>query len=215
MKTVKHYKDLTQIKNNDKIDYLKYRTGKIKHELWLKSRKSDSVYITSYDQCILDNLQEGSTGIFGSAGYFLEDCVEDLTVMEKEPIVKKFYPKAIIVKEREDIGRLYPKHFNNFIVTNNRSDMWCDSKGLIKHIKNYQQAMAPDCLFIYSIRDTQFTPWNRLKINHYKMFVDLAKQIEQIGFKCQQTQIDFANGDGNENPDTTNGNIRYIFKCTK
>ena len=125
MKTVNHYHDLTKIKNNDKLDYLKYRTGKIKHELWLKSRKSDSVYITSYDQCILDNLQTGKTGIFGSAGYYLEDCVEDLTVLEKDPIVKKFYPKAIIVKGREDIGRLYPKYFNNFIVTNNRSDMWC------------------------------------------------------------------------------------------
>ncbi len=215
MKTIKQYADLTQIKNNDKIDYLKYRTGKIKHELWLKSRKSNSVYITSYDQCILDNLAEGQTGIFGSAGYYLEDCVKNLTVIEQKSIVKKFYPKAIIVKDRKDISKFFPKYFNNFIVTNNRSDMWCDAKTMINHIKNYKKAMAPGCIFFYSIRDTQFTPWNRLKVNHYKMFVDLAKQIEQIGFECMQTQIDFAIGDGNENPDTTNGNIRYIFKCIK
>lgn len=215
MKTVKHYNDLTKVNNNDKIDYLKYRTGKIKHELWLKSRKSDSVYITAYDQCILDNLQPGSTGIFGSAGYYLEDCVDNLTVIEKDAIVKKFYPKAVIVKERGEIGKLFPRHFNNFIVTNNRSDMWTDGEGIVNHIKKYKEAMATGCVFFYSIRDTQFTPWNRLKINHYKMFVGLAKQIEQAGFECIQTQIDFANGDGNENPDTTNGNIRYIFKCTR
>jgi hypothetical protein len=215
MKTIKHYKDIEQVKHSDKIAYLKYRTNKIKHELWLRSRKSNNVYITSYDQHILDHLGPGPTAIFGSAGYYLEDCVDDLTVIEKDSIVKKFYPKAVIVDNREDIGKLFPARFKNFIVTNNRSDMWCDAQGLKAHIEKYRTAMAPDCLFFYSIRDTQFTPWNRLKINHYKMFVDLAKQIENIGFECLQTQIDLANGDGNENPDTTNGNIRYIFRCIK
>ena len=75
--------------------------------------------------------------------------------------------------------------------------------------------MAPGCLFFYSLRDTMWSPWNRLKINHYKFFVDLAKQIEQIGFKCKQSQINFANGDGNENPDTIDGNIKFVFRCIK
>ena len=39
------------------------------------------------------------------------------------------------------------------------------------------------------------------------------KEIEKLGFKCIQSTMDFAKGDGNENPDTTNGNIKYFFKC--
>lgn len=215
MKIVKHYKDLQRKTLDIKTDYLKYRVGKIKHELWLKSRKSDRVYITSYDDYILKNLQPGKTAIFGSAGYFLEDCIDDLTVIEANKIVKNFYPKAVIVEHRKEIGSLFPMTFDNFIVTNNRSDLWVDADGLCEHIKNYKESMANGCLFFYSMRDTQFTPWNRLKVNHYKMFIDLAKHIESLGFECLESQIDFANGDGNENPDTTNGNIKYLFKCIK
>lgn len=216
MKIIKHSSELKKRILNKKTAYLRYRTGKIKHELWLKSRKSLSdVYLTTYDQYILDNLIPGPTAIFGSAGYFLEDCIEDLTVIEQEQIVKEFYPSAVIVNERQEIGKLFPEKFNNFIVTNNRSDLWVDATGLSKHIEQYRKSMKNDCRFFYSLRDTQFTPWNRLKINHYEMFVDLAKKIEKLGFQCIESSIDFANGDGNENPDTTNGNIKYLFKCIK
>jgi hypothetical protein len=215
MKIVKHYNELTRKTMDKKTEYLAYRVGKIKHELWLKSRKTNNVYLTSYDNHILEKLQPGATAIFGSAGYFLEDCIENLTVIETQKIVKSFYPKAVIVKGRDEIGRLFPKKFNNFIVTNNRSDLWVDKDGLCEHIKNYKRSMSDGCLFFYSMRDTQFTPWNRLKINHYEMFIGLAKKIESLGFECVESKIDFANGDGNENPDTTNGNIKYIFKCTK
>ena len=215
MKIVKHYKELTPKTIDKKTAYLRYRVGKIKHELWLKSRKSNKVYLTSYDNYILGKLQPGATAIFGSAGYFLEDCVEDLTVIESQEIVKSFYPKAVIVKDRQEIGTLFPNKFNNFIVTNNRSDLWVDTNGLCSYIEQYKKSMQQDCLFFYSLRDTQFTPWNRLKINHYEMFVGVAKEIEKLGFKCLESQMDFANGDGNENPDTTNGNIKYLFKCIK
>jgi len=215
MKIVKHYKELTPKTIDKKTAYLRYRVGKIKHELWLKSRKSNKVYLTSYDNYILGKLQPGATAIFGSAGYFLEDCVEDLTVIESQEIVKSFYPKAVIVKDRQEIGTLFPNKFNNFIVTNNRSDLWVDTNGLCSYIEQYKKSMQQDCLFFYSLRDTQFTPWNRLKINHYEMFVGVAKEIEKLGFKCLESQMDFADGDGNENPDTTNGNIKYLFKCIK
>jgi hypothetical protein len=216
MKIIKHSSELKGRITNKKTAYLRYRVGKIKHELWLKSRKSSSdVYITPYDDYVLNKLIPGPTAIFGSAGYYLDGCVEDLTVIEQEKIVKDFYPKVVIVKERHEIGKLFPKKFNNFIVINNRADLWVDTNGLCSHIEQYKKSMQQDCLFFYSLRDTQFTPWNRLKINHYEMFVGVAKEIEKLGFKCIESTIDFANGDGNENPDTTNGNIKYLFKCIK
>lgn len=215
MKIIKHYNELKIKKYDKKTAYLRYRTSKIKHQLWLKTRKSSKVYITPYDEYILQKIQIGKTGIFGSAGYYLEDCIKDLTVIEQDTIVKDFYPKAIIIKTRDEIGKLFPQYFDNFIVINNRSDLWVDTNGLCEHIKNYKKSMAEGCLFFYSLRDTQFTPWNRLKINHYEMFVEVAKKIEKLGFKCLNSQMDFASGDGNENPDTTNGNVKYLFKCIK
>jgi len=215
MKIVKHYKDLQMNTLDAKAQYLKYRANKLKHSLWLKSRKSENVYLTPYDNYVLENLQPGKTAIFDSAGYFLEDCVDDLTVIERQKIVKNFYPNAIILKNRREIGSLFPKKFNNFIVTNHRD--WKNADGLCEQILDYKKSMAHGCLFFYSLRDTMFTvpPFNRLKINHYEIFVDLAKKIEKLGFRCCESQMEFANGDGNENPDTTNGNIKYLFKCIK
>ena len=43
MKIIKHYTELTEKTQDKKIAYLKYRTGKVKHELWLKSRKSKAL----------------------------------------------------------------------------------------------------------------------------------------------------------------------------
>jgi len=215
MKIVKHYSQLEKKSLDSKTEYLQYRTGRVKHELWLKSRKSDCVYITPHDDYILEHMQPGTTAIFGSAGYHLEDCIDNLTVIEQKQIVKEFYPNAVIVKHRKEIGELFPKYFDNFIVTNNRSDLWTDAQGLCKHIREYKKAMRKDCLFFYSLRDTQLTSWNRLKENHYNVFIDLAKEIEKIGFECLESQMEFANGDGNENPDTTNGNIKYFFRCTQ
>ena len=216
MKIIKHSSELTPRPLHKKTAYIRYRVSKRKHTLWLKSRKSkENVYLTPYDNYILDKMNPGATVIYASAGYFLEDCIDDLTVIETNPVVKDFYPKAIIVKEREQLGKLFPKKFDNFIVCNNRSDYWVDIEGTCRYIEQYKKCMNDNCLFFYSLRDTQFQSWNRLKINHYEMFVNLAKAIEKKGFRCLESKMEFANGDGNENPDNTNGNIKYIFQCIR
>jgi hypothetical protein len=217
MKIVKHFRKLTHKTMMGRERYLRYRTDKIKHSLWLKTRKSNTNFITEYDNYILKKLQPGKTAIFNSTGYSLEHCIEDLTVIEEQPIVKKFYPKAIIVNDRNDIAHMFPNYFDNFVITNNRSDSWVKADILCSYMAEYRKSMKNDCLFFYSMRDTMFTvpPFNRLKVNHYDLFVDLAQKIEKVGFKCCESTIDFANGDGNENPDTTNGNIKYLFKCIK
>ena len=52
-----------------------------------RSRKDkNNVYIDSYDDYILENMQFGNTGIYGSAGYYLEDLIKNLTVFEKKKI---------------------------------------------------------------------------------------------------------------------------------
>ena len=58
MKIIKHSSELKGSISNKKTAYLQYRVGKIKHELWLKSRKSNKVYLTLYDNYIVQMLAQ-------------------------------------------------------------------------------------------------------------------------------------------------------------
>jgi len=218
-KLIEHFSDYPMI-DTDRHNYIRYRMGRLKHQLWLQNRKRDYITIDTHDKFIIDNLKAGKTCVFGSAGYYLEDLVEDLTVIEQHPIVKKFYPKAQIINHRNEIGKSYEKSFDNFVVINHRNDLWVDLDGLEKHFKDYRSAMKPGCLFFYSFRDTQML-FNRFKNDHYYFFLNFAKQLEKSldlhliwhDIKFAEKQKDGAgNYDINENPDTTNGNIKFVFE---
>lgn len=219
-KLIEHFSDYPMVQN-DPHEYRRYRMGRLKHQLWLYNRKRDGILLDTYDKFILDNIQKGNTCIFGSAGYYLEDLIPNLTVIEQWPIVKKFYPKAQIIKDRIEIAKNNGRIFDNFIVVNNRGDIWCELAGVEKHISSYVQSMRPGCLFFYSFRDTQIVNWNRLKENHRDYFYNFALNIQNrynLNLICHD--IKFAkkvkDGAGNydiwENPDTTNGNIKFVFE---
>lgn len=223
MKLIEDFSDYPMVVNKhaiNKQNYIRYRMGRLKHELWLKNRKSrDTVYVDEYDNFIIQQLNPGNTCYFGSAGYYVEDLIDNLTVIEEWPVVKTFYPNAIIIKNRKEIGDLFPNYFNNFVIINNRSDQWYNIEDWKENIKNYTRAMASGCLFFYSFRDTQTVLWNRLKENHYDYFYNFGKSLEEFGLHIVWHDIQFAvkekDGAGNydvlENPDTTNGNIKFIF----
>ena len=135
--------------------------------------------------------------------------------------VKKFYPKAQIVDDRSEIAKQNGRVFDNFVVVNNRGDIWCELSVVEKHIASYVKSMKPGCLFFYSFRDTQIVDWNRLKQDHTEYFYNFAIDIEKkYNLNLLWHDIKFAikekDGAGNydiwENPDTTNGNIKYVFQ---
>lgn len=206
--------------HNPKTDYIRYRIGRLKHDLWLRNRKRHTVEIEPYDNFIVKNLQPGKTCVFGSAGYYLEDIVPELTVIEQWPIVKKFYPPAQIVSDRAEVHAINGAVFNNFVVINNRGDLLCDINSLDKHVENYVKAMRSGCLFFYSFRDTQIVDWNRLTVNHYDYFLSWGQSLaDKFNLHMIWNDIQFAdkpkiNGqyDIMENPDTTNGNIKFVFQ---
>ena len=218
MKIVEEFTNL-KMRNDDKHNYIRYRLGRLKHQFWLVNRKNkNEIIIDEYDNFIINNLKKGKTCIFGSAGYYLDDIIEDLTVIEQHSIVKKFYPQAHIVSNRLDISKI--DKFDNFIVNNNRGDMWKTLEELKVLIEEYTHSMNKGCLFFYSFRDTQIPVWNRLKLNHYDYFYNWAVNLSDIGLNLIWHDIKFAtkipnkNGeyDGLENPDTTNGNLKFIFQ---
>jgi len=237
MKLIEHFNDYDMVSTDNTIvnkhNYLRFRFGRLKHNFWLKSRKSnDTIYIDAYDNFILQNLKPGKTCYFGSSGYYLDGAIDDLTVIEQHPVVKTFYPDAVIVKNRGEIGKLYPNVFDNFVVVNNRGDIWTslydspdagfdlDKPSIEDHVRNYIKSMKDGCVFFYSFRDTQIVNWNRISTNHYDYFYNFALYLKKYGLNLLWHNIKFAEKhkqpdesyDILENPDTLNGNIKLIFQ---
>jgi hypothetical protein len=205
-------------KTNFKTEYIKYRAGRLKHQYWLWNRKSQNKIVDEYDARILKNCQPGKTAFFASAGYYLKDIWSDIDSIEMHTVVSEFYSDIIFTKSRQELPLVVPYHYDNFAVVNNRGDHWTDVNGLTEHIQNYSTVMNPGCRFFYSFRDTQIHV-NRLTTDLQKHFFDWAQRLSQIGFDLVWHSIDFAkklpdqNGyyDQLENPDTTNGNLKFWF----
>ena len=205
-------------KTDFKTRYVKYRAGRLKHQYWLWNRKSQNKVVDEYDAAILKNCQAGKTAFFASAGYYLKDIWPDIDSIEMHPVVSEFYSDVIFTESRQELPQAVPYHYDNFAVVNNRGDHWVEVDGLTDHIQNYSTVMNPGCRFFYSFRDTQIHV-NRLTTDLEKHFFDWANGLSQIGFDLVWHSIDFAKKlpdqtgyyDQLENPDTTNGNLKFWF----
>lgn len=199
------------------VQYFRYRAGRLKHQYWLMNRKRDNAVIDTYDYKIIQNCQPGTTLFFASAGYYLQDIYPEITVVEMHPVVKTFYPDAIICTDRSKLGEL-DFRADNFAVVNNRGDHWVSVEGLRDHLRNYTRVMNDGCRVFYSFRDTQIHV-NRLTTNLTQHFLSWARSLSDIGLDLVWHDIDFnprkpdANGwyDLMENPDTSNGNLKFWF----
>lgn len=207
-----------QIDTSWKTQYLRFRMGRLKHRYWLANRKHPTtVILDSYDHFILERLQPGPTAIFGSAGYYLEDVVPDLHIVEMHSVVKTFYPAAIIVSDRAEIKHHVPK-CANFIVNNNRLDHWMPTVEALNHnIQCYVDCLQPGGLLFYSFRDTQMLPINRLTTDMEMYWQEWSAGLP--GLQVVWSDINFEKQESykgvypcRENPDTTNGNLKFIFQ---
>ena len=209
--------DQQPIRDDWKTQYIRYRLGRLKHQYWLWNRKnSTQALIDEYDYAILRNCQPGRTVFFASAGYYLKDIWPEIESVEMHPVVKTFYP-GVHVCTREQLKDL-PWQADNFAVVNNRADHWVTVDGLTDHLKHYCAVMNPGCRVFYSFRDTQIIV-NRLTTDMELMFLNWAQSLESMGLQLVWHNIGFdrklpdQNGyyDQLENPDTTNGNLKFWF----
>ena len=206
-------------KTDFKTRYIKYRAGRLKHQYWLWNRKNtNNKIIDEYDASIIKNCKPGHTAFFASGGYYLKDIWPEIDSIELHPVVKEFYPNVIIVKDRSQLVDLIPYKFDNFAVVNNRSDHWVTVDGLTKHLKNYCCVLNPGARLFYSFRDTQMQ-YNRLRQSQQELFSTWAESLTDIGLSLAWSDVQFkkkekdgnGNYDGFENPDTTNGNLKFWF----
>ena len=209
------------IRKDWKTQYIRYRLGRLKHQYWLWNRKNpNDAIIDSYDHCIIKNCQPGNTVFFGSAGYYIADIYPEVKVVEMHPVVKTFYPDVYICTDRTQLAQVLPFKADNFVVVNNRGDIWTELENVADHCRNYTAVMNPGCRFFYSFRDTQIVDLNRLTTDMEQHFLDWALELEsKCNLKLVWHSINFSkklpdhNGyyDQLENPDTTNGNLKFWF----
>jgi hypothetical protein len=199
--------------------YRRYRIGRLKHQYWLWNRKSQNKYvIDAYDHKILKNCQSGTTVFFDSSAYYLKDMFPEIVVVESHEVVKSFRDD-VIISPRADISQHAPRA-DNFAVVNNRGDQWFTPDQMTANMSYYTAAMNPGCRFFYSFRDTQIPKFNRLTIDQEQFWLNWAQQLAQShGLHLVWTDIQFpkkqpdSNGEYHtlENPDTTNGNLKFWF----
>ena len=212
--------DHSKIRTDWRTSYLRYRLGRLKHQYWLDNRKNpDHAVVDEYDHRILQNCQPGHTVFFASAGYYLKDIWPDITVVEMHPVVKSFYPSVFICEDRNTIDTIGIAPADNFAVVNNRGDLWTELENITEYCRCYTKIMNPGCRFFYSFRDTQVVGINRLKTDMEQHFLDWAHGLKSLHLDLVWHNIDFRlmNADQNgcydqlENPDTTNGNLKFMF----
>jgi len=201
-----------------KTQYIKYRVGRIKHQYWLWNRKRVNKMINWYDAAIIKNCQLGRTAFFSSAGYYLRDIWPTIDSIELHQITKKFCNDCIVVSSRHCLETEVPHKYDNFAVVNNRGDHWVTIDGLTEHLINYSKILNLGARVFYSFRDTQII-FNRLTTDHRQYFLNWANSLAGQGFELVWSDLQFAvkekDGagvyDGLENPDTTNGNLKFWF----
>lgn len=203
-----------------KTQYIRYRLGRLKHQYWLWNRKrSADLLVDEHDYFVLRNCQPGTTAFFASSGYYLRDIWPEIIAIEMHPVVKTFYPEARICTDRDFLPQVLPEGADNFAVVNNRGDIWTEIENVTGYVSQYVKVMRPGCRFFYSFRDTQIVGFNRLKVDMERFFLDWALRLEYLGLRLVWHDIRFdrkmpdQNGcyDMLENPDTTNGNLKYAF----
>lgn len=200
-------------KTDFKTQYIKYRAGRIKHQYWLWNRKRTNKVIDEYDAKILKNCQPGTTAFFASAGYYLKDIWPHIDSIEMHPVVKTFCASVLYVESRQKLASQVPCHYDNFAVVNNRGDLWVSVDGLTQHLQDYTQILAPGARLFYSFRDTQIHV-NRLTTDLHTHFLNWAQSLGQLGLTLVWHDIQLPKRDCSdlrENPDTTNGNIKFWF----
>jgi hypothetical protein len=201
-----------------RTQYVKYRVGRLKHQYWLWNRKRRDKTVDWYDAMILQNCKPGTTAFFASSGHYLRDIWPNIDSLEMHPVVKEFYPDVVLIDDRKNICRHIPHKYDNFAVVNNRGDHWVGVDGLTDHLINYCQALNPGARLFYSFRDTQIH-YHRLRIDAEHFFLSWAHSLAKHDLSLAWYDINFRkkNKDGNgdydalENPDTTNGNLKFWF----
>lgn len=201
--------------------YTRWKFGKPKHNYYVKNRRSQIKVLDLWDQYILSNAKSGCTIAFDCAGYYLDGVIDDLVVVDLDPIILSWFPRGRIYSGEQSVQDLYHTA-DNFIINNTIKLRW---KTFDQYTEFWQDAirfMRPDCEIFFSFRDI-FIFHNRLKYNFSDLLRDWLQTMTKHGFNCKKYTYDIvpvtpcltALQDIPEIDDMVNGNIKihWQYQC--
>lgn len=219
-KLINHYSDATR-KNTWRNQYVAFRAEHPKHMYYLANRKQPEVCLDLYDQYILEHLVPGTTMAFDAAGYYLEEVVSDLIVVERMDIVKVWYPKCLVTTDPASLTHLHGK-INNLIINNTLMLKWKTLEQWTEWWTHNSKLLAPGAQIFCSFRDNRIMR-NRLTVNFRSMLTQWLADMEQHGFQVIDYSYDPCVVDDSvtdfrcagEITDTTNGNLKIHWQYEK
>jgi hypothetical protein len=216
-KLIDNYIDGTFIESFSNY-YRVYRAGHPKHRYWLANRRKDIIKLDLYDQYILENLIPGTTMSYDNSGYYLSDVIENLIIIEKEPVVLKWAPQCII-DTGEDSMKNYHGQIDNLIVMLPRELRWTTIDYWTTWWIQQAKYLKSDSQIFFSFRENRLIR-NRLKNKLSEVMDDWLQEMKQHGFKLKHYSYDPCPVDDSiinlkqvpEITDPVNGNLKIHWE---
>jgi hypothetical protein len=218
-KVIGRYNDAT-LKGSFIQRYRLWKFGKPKHNYYMRNRKSSVLTFDQYDKYIIENLKPGKTIIYDSAGYYLDEAVDDLVIIELNPTAKKIYPKVLLDTGPDSVKQHYYQA-DNFIVNNTIQLRWKTFEDYTRYWKFQTRFLKPGAQIFFSFRDI-FIFHNRLKYHLSELVVEWLEQMTAHGFvlnnldhkliAIDDTLVDLSHLP--EVADMINGNIKIHWTYT-
>jgi len=207
-----------KFRDNFQNHYRRWKFGKPKHMYYVRNRRAAHKVLDLYDQYLLENVKPGQTYTYDAAGYYLDGFIENLTVIEVNPIVTRWFPNAVVDTGEDSVKHLY-NQADNFIVNNTIKLRWKTLDEYTEYWKFQRRFLKPGANVFFSFRDI-FVFHNRLKYNFSQLLVEWINMMQQHGFELVRLKHDLIPvtdhltelADIPEVADMINGNIKIHWK---
>jgi len=198
--------------------YMRYRAGHPKHRYYLQNRKRDVACLDLWDQYILSNLKPGKTLAWDVSGYYLEDFVKDLVVVEKNPIVLDWAPNCIIDTEEDSMIHLLGA-VDNLIIININELRWKTINQWTEWWGRRSVYLKDGAQIFFSFRENRLLR-NRLKDLFGDVMHNWLNEMETHGFKlhhynynpCPISNAVIDHRHAPEIDDPVNGNLKIHWE---
>ena len=186
-KLIDSYEDATFIPSFRNL-YQSYRAGHPKHRYWLANRKQAIAKLDLYDQYILENLNPGKTLAYDISGYYLNNFIRDLVIVEKDPVVLTWAPECILESDQLSLDALHGT-IDNLIVINIVDLRWKNIEYWTEWWLKKAVYFKPGCQIMFSFRENRLLR-NRLKIKFSNLMDKWLQTMETHGFMLKRYSYD-------------------------